>query len=172
METGANNLFTVEQLRILAVSTLSPVAAFLIPTKWFLLSLVVAFAFNIWCGMRADGVSVVRCKNFSMGKFKNAVFELLLYALIIEVIFSAMAIMGDKESAIIVIKTLTYVFDYVYVQNAFKNLIIAYPKNKAIRIVYHVIRFEFKRATPSHVQKIIDRIENEIDKEKKNESID
>ncbi len=36
----------------------------------------------------------------------------------------------------------------VYLQNAFKNLIIAYPKNKGFRIIYHVIRFEFKRATP------------------------
>lgn len=164
---NANNLFNVEQLRILVVSTLSPIAAFFTPTKWFLLSLVVTFAFNIWCGMRADGVSIVRCKNFSMGKFKNAVFEAFLYMLIIEVIFSAMAVMGDKQSAVTVIKTLTYVFNYVYIQNAFKNLLIAYPQNKAIRIIYHVIRFEFKRATPSHVQEIIDRIENGLDKEKK-----
>lgn len=55
----------------------------------------------------------------------------------------------------------------MYLQNAFKNLIIAYPKNKGFRIIYHVIRFEFKRATPAHVQGIIDRIENELDKEEK-----
>jgi hypothetical protein len=53
----------------------------------------------------------------------------------------------------------------VYLQNAFKNLITAYPKNKAFRIIYHLIRFEFKRAMPSHVQEVIGRIENEIDKE-------
>ena len=58
----------------------------------------------------------------------------------------------------------------MYLQNAFKNLIIAYPKNKSFRIIYHVIRFEFKRATPAHVQAIIDRIEGELDKEGKNES--
>lgn len=72
---------------------------------------------------------------------------------------------GDGDSSLIVIKTITYVFSYVYLQNAFKNLIVAYPKNKAFRIIYHLIRFEFKRAMPSHVQGVIERIENEIDKE-------
>ena len=76
---------------------------------------------------------------------------------------------GDGDSALTVIKTITYVFSYVYLQNAFKNLIIAYPKNKAFRIIYHLIRFEFKRAMPSHVQGVIERIENEIDKEDKYE---
>ena len=119
------------------------------------------FAFNIWCGMRADGVSIVRCKNFSWGKFKNVLAELLLYLIIIEVVFIFMNSIGDGDSVLIVIKTITY----VYLQNAFKNLIIAYPKNKAFRIIYHLIRFEFKRAMPSHVQGVIERIENEINKE-------
>ena len=115
--------------------------------------------------MRADGVSIVRCKNFSWGKFKNALAELLLYLVIIEVVFIFMNSIGDGDSSLIVIKTITYVFSYVYLQNAFKNLIMAYPKNKAFRIIYHLIRFEFKRAMPSHVQGVIERIENEIDKE-------
>ena len=51
-------------------------------------------------------------------------------------------------------------------------MIIAYPRNKGFRIIYHVIRFEFKRATPTHVQGIIDRIENELDKEERYENID
>ena len=50
---------------------------------------------------------------------------------------------------------------YVYVQNAFRNLIHAYPTNKALRIIYHVIRFEFKRALPENVQKIVERVERE-----------
>ena len=76
-----------------------------------------------------------------------------------------MSLIGDGENSLLVIKTITYVFSYVYLQNAFKNLIIAYPRNKGFRIIYHVIRFEFKRATPTHVQGIIDRIENVLTKE-------
>lgn len=160
-----DRLFTLDQIRVVCVSMFSSILAYLTPTKGFLIALVVMFAFNIWCGMRADGVSIIRCKKFSWGKFKNALFELLLYLVIIEVVFTFMASIGDGESSLIIIKTVTYVFSYVYMQNAFKNLIIAYPKNRSFRIIYHLIRFEFKRAMPSHVQGVIDRIENEIDKE-------
>ena len=155
-------LFNVDQIRIIFVSMFSSLFAYLTPTKGFLIALVVMFGFNIWCGMRA-----VRCRNFKWSKFKNALVELLLYLVIIEVVFAFMTLIGDGENSLLVIKTITYVFSYVYLQNAFKNLIIAYPKNRAFRIIYHVIRFEFKRATPTHVQGIIDRIENELDKEEK-----
>lgn len=158
-------LFTLDQIRVICVSLFSSLLAYLTPTKGFLIALAVMFAFNIWCGMRADGVSIVRCQNFKWSKFKNALAELLLYLVIIEVVFVFMDSIGDGDSSLIVIKTIAYVFSYVYLQNAFKNLIVAYPKNKAFRIIYHLIRFEFKRAMPSHVQGVIERIENEIDKE-------
>ena len=160
-------LFSVDQIRMVCVSMLSSLLAYLTPTKGFIIALVVMFSFNIWCGMRADGVSIIRCKNFKWSKFKNALAELLLYLLIIEVVFVFMDSMGDRESSLIIIKTITYVCSHVYLQNAFKNLIIAYPKNKVYRIIYHLIRFEFKRATPTHVQGIIDRIENELENEEK-----
>lgn len=47
-----------EQIRLLMVSTCSPILAFLTPTSGFLTALVFMFVFNIICGMRADGVSV------------------------------------------------------------------------------------------------------------------
>ena len=152
-------------------TTASPLFGYLTPTKGFVYALVVMFAFNIWAGMRADGVAIVRCKNFSFRKFKNALCEFLLYLFIVEAIFVIMKNCGDENAAVIVIKSLTYVFMYVYLQNAFRNLIIAYPRNFALRIIYHVIRLEFARALPSHLQPIIDRLENEIenDLDKNNE---
>ena len=156
-------LFNLEQWRLIAISTVSPLFGYLTPTRGFVYALVVMFAFNIWAGMRADGVAIVRCANFSFGKFKNA---------IIETIFVIMKNCGDEGAALVVIKSLTYVFMSVYLQNAFRNLIIAYPKNVAIRVIYHIIRLEFTRALPSHIQPIIDRLEKEFDKDrggKKNE---
>jgi len=114
--------------------------------------------------MRADGVSIKHCKRFSFEKFKNALAELLLYILINMTIFSAMTMTGDKPQALIVVKSLTYVFMYVYLQNSFKNLTLVYPKNKACRIMYHIIRLEFKEALPSRVQEAI----NEAEKEEEN----
>ena len=150
-----------EQWRIIAISTVSPFFGYVTPTKGFVYALVVMFAFNIWAGMRADGVAIVRCKNFSFRKFKNALCELLLYLFIVEAIFIIMKNCGDDQAAIVVVKSLTYVFMYVYLQNAFRNLIHAYPANKALRIIYHVIRFEFKRALPENVQKVVERVERE-----------
>ena len=156
-------IFNWEQWRIIAVSTVSPILGYLTPTKGFVFALVIMFAFNIWAGMRADGVAIIRCKNFSFRKFKNALFELLLYLFIVESIFVIMKNCGDDKEAIVVVKTLTYVFMYVYLQNAFRNLIVAYPRKLALRIIYHVIRLEFTRALPSHLQPIIERLEKEFE---------
>lgn len=157
-----DKLFTWEQWRMIFATSLSPILAYLTPTAGFMYALVIMFAFNIWAGMRADGVSVRHCKNFRFSKFKNALAELLLYVTIIYVIYSVMLQCGDDGAAMIVIKSLTYVFMYVYLQNAFRNLIKAYPKKIALRIIYHVIRLEFTRAFPSHLQPIIDRLEKEL----------
>ena len=158
----------IEQLRLIGVSLFSYVLGFFTPTKGFLLALVVMYAFNIWAGMRADGVSIVTCKNFSFSKFKNSLFELFLYLAIVETLFTVMRNMGDIEAAIVVAKSLTYVFMYIYMQNALKNLIKAYPKRIALRIIYHVIRFEFARALPSHVQEIVNRVQQELERDEQN----
>lgn len=156
-------LFNWEQWRIIVISTISPLFGYLTPTKDFVYALIIMFAFNIWAGMRADGITVVRCKNFSFRKFKNALCELLLYLFIVEAIFIIMKNCGDYQAAIVVVKSLTYVFMYVYLQNAFRNLIVAYPRNLALRIIYHVIRLEFTRTLPSHLQPIIERLEKEFE---------
>lgn len=153
-----------EQWRIIAVSAVSPILGYLTPTKGFVFALVMMFAFNIWAGMRADGVAIIRCKNFSFRKFKNALLELFMYLFIMESIFVIMKNCGDDAAAVIVVKSLTYVFMYVYLQNAFRNLIIAYPRNLALRIIYHVIRLEFTRALPSHLKPIIERLDKEFEK--------
>ena len=157
-----DRLFNLEQLRIIFVTVTSPIIAYMTTTSNFIFALIIAFAFNLFAGMRADGVAIVRCKNFSFRKFKNALCEFLLYLFIVEAIFVIMRNCGDENAAVIVVKSLTYVFMYVYLQNAFRNLIIAYPRNLALRIIYHVIRLEFTRALPSHLQPIIDRFEKEF----------
>lgn len=157
----------LEQFRLFFASTFSMLLAVFSDTKHFILALVISFAFNIWAGMRADGISVTRCKNFSFKKFWRALVELYVYVGIIYVIQGIMYSIGDKEEALIVIKTITYIFIYVYCQNGLKNVITAYPKNKALRIIYHVIRFEFTRAMPEKIKAIIERVEREEeDKEK------
>lgn len=158
---------TIENIRLVATSCLSYAFGWLMPTKGFVLALVLTFAFNCWAGMRADGVSIARCRNFSMGKFKNALVEILLYLVIIEIVFSIMTSCGDSKAALVTAKSMTYVFIYVYLQNSFKNLVKAYPRKMALRVIYHLLRFEFTRALPSYLKPIIERVEGEIEKNEK-----
>lgn len=158
---------TFENLRLVATSCLSYAFGWLMPTKGFVLALVLMFAFNCWAGMRADGVSIARCKNFSFSKFKNALVEILLYLVIIEMVFTIMASCGDNKAALVTAKSMTYVFIYVYLQNSFKNLVKAYPRKMALRVIYHLLRFEFTRALPSYLKPIIERVEKEIEKNEK-----
>ena len=120
---------TQYQLRLILVSAISPILAFLTPTSGFITALVFMFVFNIICGMRADGVSVsVRSiQRFTIFKFISALQEFLLYMMIIVVLFSAVTKMGDKDAAIMCAKTITYVFMYVYLCNGFRNLCTTYP---------------------------------------------
>lgn len=158
---------TIENIRLVATSCLSYAFGWLMPTKGFVLALVLMFAFNCWAGMRADGVSIARCKNFSFSKFKNALVEILLYLVIIEMVFTIMASCGDNKAALVTAKSVTYVFIYVYLQNSLKNLVKAYPKKMALRVIYHLLRFEFTRALPSYLKPIIERVEKEIEKNEK-----
>lgn len=168
------DLLDSSQIRQIGVTVFSALLAFATPTEGFVLALVIAFGFNIFCGMRADGVSIVRCKNFSASKFKNAILEMLLYVSIVYVIYGIMLGCNDGTEALFVIKMLTYIFCYVYICNAFKNLIKAYPKNISFRVIYYILRFEFAKALPSYWKPILERLNQEFDKkeeENKNGSI-
>ena len=159
-----NRILEFEQLRLIAISAISSLLAILTPTTGFVYAMLIGFAFNLFCGMRADGISINRCTNFSWNKARRAMFELLLYFTIIYVIYSIVYACGDKIEAVYSAKILTYVFDYAYICNGFKNLIIAYPKNIIFRVIYHLLRFELMKALPGYWKPIIERLNDEFDK--------
>ena len=71
--------FNSDQLRLLITGFTAPVFAALMPTQKFILALIIMASFNIWAGMRADGVVIFRCKKFSIKKLRGALVELILY---------------------------------------------------------------------------------------------
>lgn len=161
-----SHLMFWEKLRMIFIAGISPIFASLTPTKGFVCALILMFGFNVWAGMRADGITIVRCKSFRFSKFKNALFELFLYLIIDELIYTVMLHCGDAEEALLVVKSLTYVFMIVYLQNAFRNLVIAYPQYPALHVIYHLVRLEFSRMLPEHWKPIVERYR----KEKRDES--
>ena len=164
------DLLDSSQIQQVAVTVVSAILAWATPTEGFLLALVIAFGFNIFCGMQADGVSIIRCKNFSGSKFKNALVELLLYVFITYVMYGIMIGCNDDNESIFVIKMLTYIFCYVYIRNGFKNLVKAYPNNIAFRVIYYILRFEFAKALPSYWKPILERLDKEFEKSEHGES--
>lgn len=163
------NIISYEQLRMIVVGSMSTILAIITPTKGFIVSLIIMCGFNIWCGMRADGVVIITCKNFNKKKFRGALKELLLYVAILLLVRSVMFLCGDNSESMIAVKALTYVFMYVYLQHSFRNLVIAYPRNMALWIVYMIIRLEFKKALPNYLKPILEQYEKHQE-ENKNES--
>lgn len=160
-------MIKAEQIRTAIAAAMGALLAAATPTRGFVVALVVGFGFNLMCGMRADGVSVVRCRNFSWRKARESLFELLLYFTVIYAIYTVVYACGDRPEAVYAAKALTYIFDYAYICNGFKNLIIAYPKNVTYRVVYSLLRFELAKALPSYWGPIISRLNDEFDKTKK-----
>lgn len=150
------NNFMPDQIRALGTLLTSTLIAIVCPTANMMAALTLACMFNIWCGMRADGVSVIRCHCFSWSKFSKALYEFMLILMVIELIRGIMFLCGDNDASMYPVKVLTYAVSIYYFQNAMKNLVKAYPESKGLWIVYLFIRFEWKKALPSNVAEKIE----------------
>lgn len=139
------DILTLEQMRRLLVGVLCSLIAAVSPTKGFVLSLALAWAFNVWCGMRADGVINRCCKNWSWKKFSYAMFELVAFLSIIELVAVITYSSGDAEAGIYACKTINYIFVWCCFENGLKNLCKSYPNTKALWIVYVFVRLEFTK---------------------------
>lgn len=124
---------------------ISSLVAAITPTGGFVTALLLAWSFNVWCGMRADGVINIKCQNWSWRKFAHALAELCMYLLIVEVVALITYSCGDANEGIFACKTINYVFVWYNIENGLKNLCKSYPKNRAFWIVYLFIRFEFTK---------------------------
>ena len=157
-----DKIISMEQLRIIVVGAISSLLAIITPTKGFMVALILMAGFNIWCGMRADGVVIRTCKNFDKKKFRGALLELLLYVAIILLIRSVMWLCGDGSESMYAVKTLAYIFMYVYLQHSFRNLTIAYPHNMAIWFIYLFIRLEFAKMFPSYLRPLLEQYDKHV----------
>ena len=160
----------MEQVRMVAVTIVSAVMSVLSPVNNFLLALMVAWGFNVLAGMRSDGIMITNCSKFSIRKFSDSIVQLVLYVCVLCGVQMVMYLCGDCDKSVYVVKTATYIFIYVWVCNGFKNLIRAYPKAKGLIIVYLLLRLDFKKIAPQHVQDVIDAYErHEINNKEKKE---
>ena len=151
-----------EQVRMVCTLLTSTILAIVTPTGTFVGALTLASMFNVWAGMRADGVSVIRCKRFSWDKFLRALCEFMEIMVVIELIRGIMYLCGDDGVSLYPVKILTYAACVIYLQNALKNLVKAYPKNKMLWVVYLFIRCEWRKALPTNVDAMLERYEQHV----------
>lgn len=151
-----------EQVRMVWTLLTSTLLAIVTPTGAFMGALTLASMFNVWAGMRADGVSVIRCKRFSWDKFLRALCEFMVILVVVELIRGIMYLCGDDSVSLYPVKILTYVACVIYLQNALKNLVKAYPKNKILWVVYLFIRCEWRKALPANVDAMLERYEQHV----------
>ena len=153
-----NGFWNYEQMRLVVVAIATPVIGYFAPLETFMEALVLMWGLNVWAGMRADGISIKRCKNFKLRKFRSALNELLLYLMLMLALFGIVERLGEPKMGATLVKYMTIVFIYVYLQHSFRNLIIAYPKKVALRVVYHAIRLEVKRLLPGYWEPIMKKL--------------
>ncbi|MBR2184727.1 MAG: hypothetical protein IJ897_04805 [Prevotella sp.] len=133
---GTKNLWAMIATTVLAAFT---------PTVGFLTAIIIGWGANVWCGMRADGVTLFSCHNFSWKKFLVALAELLMYLSVMEVVSLIGHQMGDDEEVRYACKTMSYFIIYCYGVNSLRNLCKVYPNSEALWLIYVFVRMDFRR---------------------------
>jgi len=126
---------------------LSSVVAAMTPTGGFVIAIVIGWVFNLWCGMRADGVTIINCSPFSWTKFRYALLELLMFLTIMEIISISGHSMGDGGEIVYACKTISYFVWYCYLKNGLRNLCKVYKDSKALWLIYLFVSIDLKRLT-------------------------
>lgn len=162
-----NVLSVISTKAIWSVVGASALAA-VTPTKNFVLVVCLASMFNLWGGMRADGVINIKCKNFSWRKFRYCLAELLMFLFVLEMISALFFFMNDKEAQFYVCKVLAYCITYFYVDNGMKNICKAYPHSRGMWYIYLFIHLDFKRVLK--IDELIEKYDEHIKAQEMKES--
>lgn len=156
----------------LFVGLFGVIAGYFDTTITFLYALMLGFAFNIFAGMRADEVRFkmtrlfnIKLLNYSGGKLKDSLAELLLITFVTYFLKSLVDLMNFDEKSTYVVQVLIALALYFYIKNGIRNLKKAYPKNKFLHALDIIVSFKFKELVPESVSKAVNEIENKEDKQ-------
>lgn len=142
-----SEIFSLQGIRSMWAYLGCSLLAAVTPTKQFVAAIVLMCFWNIWCGMRADGVTNFSAcnKNFSWKKVSKALIELAVFLVIIELIAIVTTSMGDASEGIYACKAAGYCIVYCYFDNGLKNLCKAYPTSKGLWYIYLFVHLDFRR---------------------------
>lgn len=159
--------YKVDHYQAMAVTIFAAIAAYFDSTLSFLCALLLAFAFNIIAGFRADEVKVVikrifppiYFENFHGNKLKDSLMELVLITSVTYLLKGLTELLKYEESSYYIVQFLIAVAVYYYFRNGLRNLKNVYPNNKWLAMLYHLISFKFRALVGDDVADIIDKEE-------------
>lgn len=169
MDKIIDKLPWLNNLQTPLIGIFSMVAAYFDSTITFIYALMSAFVFNILAGMRADDVSLKKLGNFSLLKFKDSLIELMVICSVTYLLKGIMDLMKLDEKSTYAVQILIWVALYFYFRNGVRNLSKAYPKIIWLRVLYHLISFQFTKAMPESVSKSVDKALEDVEEHKKKE---
>lgn len=159
-----NEVFSLQGIKSLWTYIACTLLAAVTPTQQFVGAVILMCFFNIWCGMRADGVTnFSACKNFSWRKVSKAFVELIMFLVIIELIAIVTAQMGDSTEGLYACKAAGYCIVYCYFDNGLKNLCKAYPTSKGLWYIYLFVHLDFRRLL--HIDSLMEKYDEHLQKQ-------
>ncbi len=148
----------MERTKEILIITTSAIAAYFDTTISFVYALLLGFLFNILAGLRADQVTLRMVRfplpsllNYRGSKLKDSLTELALILLITYTIKSIVDLLHFDDKSTYAVQMLIAVAVYYYLRNGLRNLQQAYPRNRFITSVYHLVAFKFREIMPSVV---------------------
>lgn len=164
-----------ERVKEFLVFLAAAIAAYFDTTLTFVYALLLGFSMNILAGFQADRVHIKMVRfpfcslvNFKGSKFKDSLAELAIILFITYSIKGIVDLMKFDEKSVYAVQTLIAIAVYYYVRNSLRNLKQAYPKNRWIAVVYHLVSFKFQELMPAPVADAVERADQECDREEGN----
>lgn len=156
----------LKDAQLFFVSVISMFTAYFGTTASFVYAILVAFGFNILAGFKADEVRVKlwRLVNFNGHKFKDALKELFLILGVTYILKMLIDLMKHDDKSVYAVQILLALAVYFYFRNGLRNLSAVYPKNIWIKVIYHLVSFQFSAMMPSVVNKAIEKAESDENK--------
>ncbi|NDW10138.1 hypothetical protein [Dysgonomonas sp. 520] len=136
----------MDAIKILFLTIVSAIVAFLEPVKNPVIVLFMVFLGDFFFGLMSD-----LFVNNDRIRLKKALFALLflfLYNSVIVLTFIIGFLMGDMDEAMFIVKTLTYVFTSFYIANTLRNICLLFPDNRAFAFLYYIFGLQVLKKMP------------------------
>ncbi|NDW19819.1 hypothetical protein D0T53_13005 [Dysgonomonas sp. 216] len=136
----------LDTIKIILVAALGSLYSYLEPIYNPMKVLAIVFCADIVAGVLVDLIK--NNDRIRIKKFLIAVAFLALYFSIIASTYVVGEHMGDIEEALLIVKTLTYIFSYFYISNTIRNLRLLAPQNKQIAFLDYWLGLQIVKRLP------------------------